>query len=72
MNRYQVETGGLRAQQVAKTHEDAVVAVFKRRPPKQPSLLTRVKRLTPGVGRGVWYYIASDVMLRRAGYKVRS
>ena len=71
MNRYKVESGDLRAIEVAKNHEAAVIAVFKRKPPKNPSLLTRVKRLSPGVGRGVWYYIASEHLLRQAGYKVR-
>jgi len=70
MNRYQVQTGSYRAQQVAESLERAVVAAFKRRAPAEPALLTRAKRLSQGIGRGVWYYIATDVMLRRAGYPV--
>jgi hypothetical protein len=68
--RFVIETGDFRTQIVAKSMEAAVVAAFKRRAPKEPSLLTRCKIVGRGPRNGPWLYIATDVMLRRAGYKV--
>jgi hypothetical protein len=64
-DRYYIETGAQRWQQLADDHTDAVVRAFKRRPPNVASILTRCKR----AGKK-WEYISTAAMLKDAGYKV--
>ena len=67
MKRYQVQTGDYKTEEVAPSLEGAVIAAFCRSAPKEPSLLTRAR------ARGEpWQYIATDVMLKKAGYKVHT
>ena len=67
MTRYIIQTGDYTTEQVAANLTDAVIAAFKRRAPKEPSLLTRARSL-----RGRWNYISTEAMLKQAGYKVRT
>lgn len=64
---YQIETGDYKARQNGPNLTAAVIAAFKRRAPKNPSLLTRARG-----SREPWQYISSEAMLKRAGYPVRS
>lgn len=62
---YTIQTGDYKATQAASDMTAAVIAAFKRRAPKEPSLLTRAKRRG-----GKWEYISTEEMLRQAGYTV--
>jgi hypothetical protein len=64
---YEMATGDYRAKQNGPNMTAAVVAAFKRRAPKNPSLLTRAR----AVGKP-WQYIDSIITLKRAGYPVHS
>lgn len=65
MKRYYIETGPHTYEALAPTMDEAVIAAFKKNAPKHPGLLTRCR-----TDRGKWHYVASDVMLKRAGYVV--
>jgi hypothetical protein len=67
MDRYIVETGNNRYEQLADDAEEAVVKAFKRRAPKDPAVLTRIKLQGRRVG---WMYISTLAMMRKAGYEV--
>lgn len=67
---YQIATGDYRARQNGRNMTEAVVAAFKRRAPKAPGLLTRARTAGHRAKDGGWYYICTEKMLRRAGYKV--
>ena len=72
---YQIETARFSKKFEGKDMESAAVACFKRYPPKDASILTRMKLAYPQIGEtnkkaARWHYIATTVLLKKAGYKV--
>ena len=68
-----VETGDYQKTVKAGSLEAAVVSAFILWPPKNPSILSRVKAKRPlklKRGEGLWHYIDTMVMLKKAGYEV--
>ena len=66
-----VETGDYKKTVEAGSLEAAVKSAFILWPPKNPSIITRVKAKRPlKRGDGLWYYIDTKVMLKRVGYKL--
>ena len=68
-----VETGDYRKTVEAGSLEAAVVSTFILWPPKNPSMLTRVKAKRPlklKRGDSLWHYIDTIAMLKKAGYSV--
>ena len=67
-----VETGHYKKTIEAGSLEAAVKSAFILWPPKNPALLTRVRAKRPlkqKRGDGLWHYIDTRVMLKKAGYK---
>jgi len=70
---YIVETGDYQKTIEAGSLEAATESAFILWPPKNPSTLTRVKAKRPlklKRGDGLWHYIDTRIMLKKAGYKV--
>jgi len=68
-----VETAEYKKVVEAGSLEAAVVSAFILWPPKNPSFLTRVKAKRPlklKRGEGMWHYIDTIAMLKKAGYSV--
>ncbi|MEK9208199.1 MAG: hypothetical protein AAB922_06955 [Patescibacteria group bacterium] len=71
---YIVETGEYKKTiKGARTLEGAVLSAFISYPPKNPGILTRVRLKVPNrkIKEGVWNYIYTIEMLKKAGYKVK-
>lgn len=70
---YIVETGSYEKTIEAGSLEAAVESAFILWPPKEPGVLTRVKAKHPPRKKrkeGLWHYIDTIIMLKKAGYKV--
>lgn len=70
-----VETGNNYHKKIlgVKTLQVGVLRAFTLFPPKNPGILTRVREDIPinwEKNEGVWNYIDTEIMLKKAGYKV--
>jgi len=78
--RYIIETGDYKIKESATTMMDATVLAFILKPPKNPSMLTRIKRergnhltgIKEKTKEYVWHYIDTRVLLKKAGFKVEN
>jgi len=71
---YIVETGDYRKIiKKARTLEGAVKSAFILYPPKHPAILTRVRLVKSNRKdkEGVWNYVDTTTMLRKAGYEIK-
>lgn len=66
---YEIQTGGEKWDQQAKSMEDAIIAAFQRQPPEDPGTMTRIREWR-GETRGKWHYVSTVAMLQAAGFSV--
>lgn len=74
MRTYEIETGKYKREMSGKSLTDAAIKAFKKYPPKNPSILTRMRLAYIQVGEknkgdAVWHYMDTRVLLKKAGNK---
>jgi len=70
-HRYVIETGDYRKEENAETIMGAVISAFILKAPKNPAILTRIKRKGGNPKKGkefIWHYIDTREILKKAGY----
>ena len=70
---YIIETGDYKKKENATTMMGAAISAFILKPPKNPGVLTRIKRDGGNCLTGeeyVWHYIDTMVLLKKAGFEV--
>lgn len=71
--RYIIETGDYKKKENATTMMGAAVSAFIIKPPKNPGILTRIKRDGGSIKKGkeyIWHYVDTKVLLEKAGYNL--